>query len=87
MSPPPRDRIAVSVAEAASLAGVSRAGLYRFVSSGELPSVHLGGRRLVRLQALEAFLAALEQGEQIGAVGGEIPTAPGDRHGTGPRRS
>lgn len=60
----------LSVAEAARRAGVSRTLLYEAISPRMarergwplLPSIVLGGRRLVRLQALRAWLLALERG-------------------------
>lgn len=59
---------AVDVKEAAARAGVSRTLLYEALSSElaarrgwpVLPSIALGGRRLVRVEALRAWLAALE---------------------------
>jgi excisionase family DNA binding protein len=51
---------ALSVEKAASAAGVSRTFLYERISSGELPSVKLGRRRLVRVEALRRWLASLE---------------------------
>jgi excisionase family DNA binding protein len=51
---------AMSVAEAATRAGVSRTFLYERISSGELPTVKLGKRRLVRVEALRRWLASLE---------------------------
>ena len=52
---------AVSVDEAARRAGVSRAFLYERLAAGELPSIKLGKRRLVRVEALRAWLASHEQ--------------------------
>ena len=48
--------VAVSVGEAAKRLGISRAHLYGFVMSGELPSVLLGRRRVIALTALRAWL-------------------------------
>jgi excisionase family DNA binding protein len=53
---------AVSVEEAARRAGVSRAFLYQRLASGELPSIRLGKRRLVRVEALRAWLLGHERG-------------------------
>jgi excisionase family DNA binding protein len=58
---PAIDAEAVSVAEAAARAGVSRTFLYEAISSGDLPSVKLGKRRLVRLEALRRWLKDLEK--------------------------
>ena len=51
---------ALSVPEAAARAGVSSTFLYERISSGELPSIKLGKRRLVRPEALRRWLASLE---------------------------
>lgn len=51
---------AVPVPVAAGMAGIGRTFLYRAISSGELPTVKLGRRRLVRVTALRAWLASLE---------------------------
>jgi excisionase family DNA binding protein len=48
--------IAVAPAEAARRAGVGRSTLYLALRSGELPSLKLGRRRLIRLDALDAWL-------------------------------
>ena len=47
--------------EAARRAGVSRTFLYEHIGSGQLPTIKLGKRRLVRLEALRAWLRHLEQ--------------------------
>jgi hypothetical protein len=60
---------AVGVAEAAACAGFSRTLIYEALSpeSAEargwpvLPSILLGGRRLIRLESLRKWLADLEQ--------------------------
>jgi excisionase family DNA binding protein len=51
---------AVSVKEAARRAGVSRRTIYEALTSGALPSLRIGRRRLVRLAALRTYLADLE---------------------------
>lgn len=48
--------IAVAPAEAARLAGIGRTRLYAAISDGELPSLKLGTRRLIKLVDLEAWL-------------------------------
>lgn len=52
---------AESVAQAARRAGVSRTFLYERIASGELPSVKIGKRRLVRVEALRTWLKRLER--------------------------
>lgn len=56
--PGPTDegRLAYSVAEAAAKIGVSRAGLYNLLKDGTVPSIKLGGRRLIAHAALENIL-------------------------------
>jgi excisionase family DNA binding protein len=51
---------ALSVAAAAAHVSVSRTFLYEAISSGALPSVRLGKRRLVRVEALQNWLKSHE---------------------------
>ncbi len=60
--------VAVSVGEAAQRLGISRASLYRVLSVPGFPSLKLGGRRLIPLAALDAWLAA--EGERQAAERG-----------------
>jgi excisionase family DNA binding protein len=53
---------ALSVEQAASAAGVSRTLLYEHIASGDLPSLKVGKRRLVRVEALRRWLESLETG-------------------------
>ena len=55
------ERLALSPGEAAAALGVSRSKIYGLLRSGELPSVHLGGRRLIRTAAIAALLEAHEE--------------------------
>ena len=59
-SGPEPTREALSVEQAASTAGVSRTFLYERISRGELPTIKLGKRRLVRVEALRSWLKNLE---------------------------
>src|SRR4051794_38611707 len=52
---------ASSIAQSAFMAGVSRTKLYEALADGSLPSLKIGRRRLVRRDALKAWLAGLEQ--------------------------
>ena len=64
LAPAVRDRIqrlAYPVNEAADLLGVSRSQLYELFSTGEVASVKIGARRLVRHEALVDYLDQLEQ--------------------------
>ncbi len=56
------DPIAISINEAARLAGVGRTRIYQALGYGELPSIKLGRRRLIRVAAVEAWLAKHEAG-------------------------
>jgi excisionase family DNA binding protein len=63
LAPAVRDqphRLAYPVNEAADLLGVSRSQLYELFSTGEVASVKIGARRLVRHEALVAYLDRLE---------------------------
>ena len=52
------EKSALSVTEAHCYLGIARAQLYRLMGSGELPSLHIGRRRLVLREDLDAFLRA-----------------------------
>ena len=54
--------LAVSPAEAARIAGVGRTSLYRALApGGGLKSFKFGRRRLIRIEALQAWLKRLEE--------------------------
>ena len=55
------DRIAVSPAEAARMAGVGRTTLYAALGTGQLRSLKIGKRRLIMIKWLEEWLRAAEQ--------------------------
>ncbi|MEZ5961715.1 MAG: helix-turn-helix domain-containing protein [Hyphomonadaceae bacterium] len=48
--------LAVAPAEAARLAGIGRTRLYAAIASGDLPSLKLGARRLIKIADLESWL-------------------------------
>ena len=48
--------IAVSPDEAARLAGIGRTTLYAALAKGDLPSIKIGTRRLVRVNAIREWL-------------------------------
>lgn len=50
------DRIAISVEEAARMVGLSRAAFYPIVMAGDVPSVKVGARRLVPMNALREWM-------------------------------
>lgn len=51
-----RSRAAISIPRAGEILGISRANAYSLADRGELPSIALGGRRLVPTAALRAML-------------------------------
>jgi excisionase family DNA binding protein len=52
------DPITLAVPAAAKAVGVSSRTIQKFITTGELPSVQLGKRRLIRRVDLEAFIAS-----------------------------
>ncbi|MGC6499972.1 MAG: helix-turn-helix domain-containing protein [Henriciella sp.] len=54
-------RLALSPGEASKSIGIGLTKLYEAISSGELKSFKIGTRRLIRVSALEAWLASFEQ--------------------------
>jgi excisionase family DNA binding protein len=60
---------AIDVDGACRLLGIGRSKLYRMIRAGELPSVKLGDRRLLRLETVRALLAGLERVNTIEAAG------------------
>jgi excisionase family DNA binding protein len=58
--PAPPQRLAYSVDEAAGLLGLSRRSIYELLRDGQLGSVKIGSRRLIRHTDLELFLSQLE---------------------------
>ena len=49
-------RLGVTVDEAARMVGCSRATLYPLVVSGQIPSLKIGARRIVSVQALGEWM-------------------------------
>jgi excisionase family DNA binding protein len=58
---PPLPQLAVAPADAARIAGIGRTSLYAALSSGQLRSFKVGSRRLIRLEAIDAWLRSFEQ--------------------------
>ena len=50
------DKLTLSVPEVSRLTGLSRTFIYEMIRSGELPSVHIGTRRLILRVDLDSFL-------------------------------
>lgn len=53
------EKLAYSVEDVADLLSVGRSKVVQLVSTGELPSVKLGGRRLVTRRDLDEFVEGL----------------------------
>ena len=51
----------LTLPEAAQRLRISRSSLYRLMDRQELPSVRVGGRRLISVRMLDAFIARLEE--------------------------
>jgi len=66
------DRLALTVAEAGALLGISRAFAYDLVARGELPVIRLGRRRLVPKRALFA-LVGMDPADVAGPGSGGSP--------------
>ena len=54
------ERLTVSVEDAAAMVGIGRTTLYAALGNGSLPSLKIGNRRLIRVDALRAWIAAHE---------------------------
>ena len=50
------ERLTFSVAEAASMLGVSRSAAYDYIRAGELPAIRMGRRLLVPVVALQRLV-------------------------------
>jgi excisionase family DNA binding protein len=59
----PIQPIAFTVTDAVRYSGLSRSRLYVLIQSGDLPSFQVGGRRMIRRDALDSFF------EKIGSMG------------------
>jgi excisionase family DNA binding protein len=53
--------LAVRVEDAAKLVGIGRTEIYKAIREGSLASLKIGKRRLIRVETLREWLAALEQ--------------------------
>lgn len=54
----PTPPIAVSPDEAARLAGIGRTSLYAALAKGDLKSIKIGTRRLIKIEAIHEWLAS-----------------------------
>ena len=57
---PPQTAILLTVLEAATVLGVSRATIYRQIELGNLHAVKIGGRRLLTREEIQRFVNSLE---------------------------
>jgi excisionase family DNA binding protein len=57
------ERLAVSVEDVAAMAGIGRTTLYGALGDGSLKSIKIGKRRLIKVDALEAWINAHEDSE------------------------
>jgi excisionase family DNA binding protein len=55
-----RNRLTLTVPEAAAVLGISRALAYELVARGELPNLRLGRRIVVPRQALERLIGVAD---------------------------
>ncbi len=60
-----QEPLAYGPGEAARLLGVSRSRLYQLIDAGQLESVTLGRRRLIRHRDLEGLLDRLADGGSV----------------------
>ena len=62
------EKLAYSVEDVAELLSVGRSKVVQMVSSGELASIKLGGRRLITRQDLNEFVEGLRVGATLREV-------------------
>lgn len=51
--------LAFTVHDAVAYSGLSRSRLYTLIQSNELPSLQVGGRRMILREALDGYFASL----------------------------
>lgn len=56
----PTPPIAVSPDEAARLAGIGRTSLYAALAKGDLKSIKIGTRRLIKIEAIHEWLSSYQ---------------------------
>lgn len=57
----PPSKIAYTIKEATAAIGLSRSTIYKLMASGELETIRIGQRRLIRAEALSRLLTGSEQ--------------------------
>jgi len=60
-----KSTLLLTVAETAKELRVARSTVYRLISGGELKSIHIGSRRLIRRSDLESFIADCEESTEV----------------------
>jgi excisionase family DNA binding protein len=60
--PAPADKLTYTLKEACVALGLGKSTLYKLIGDGRLPTIRVGGRRLIETRALEGFLAAARSG-------------------------
>ncbi|HYN33365.1 MAG TPA: helix-turn-helix domain-containing protein [Ilumatobacteraceae bacterium] len=65
----------ITVAQAATVLGISRTTAYECVRAGSIPSLHLGGRIIVPMQAIEAMLERASRLPEIDDTSDEVASA------------
>lgn len=60
-----KQRATISIRETAAITGLSPAGLYRLIASGQLDTVKIGRRRMIRPSTLDAFLNERTSGGKL----------------------
>jgi excisionase family DNA binding protein len=61
MTHPPILPIALNMTGAVTYSGLSRSRIYELMRDGHLTSFQVGGRRMIRRDALDAFFAKLAE--------------------------
>ncbi len=56
--------IALSIPDACHITGVQKDTIYRAINRGELRSLKIGRRRLIRMDSLKAWISDCEQATQ-----------------------
>jgi excisionase family DNA binding protein len=65
------DALAVSIADAARMASLSRRSIENYITAKILPSVRIGRRRLIRVKDLNRFLSADKPSPRFSQAGHE----------------
>ena len=64
----PQEKLAFNINEVCAATGIGRTSVYEAIKNGALKSMMVGGRRLVRREALENWLT----GEGVGSTSDEV---------------